>query len=334
VTLKDPAFLYLLLLYLPMVWVYLSREKKARPAVRYTDISLLKSVQSPVLRIVRHTPFVLRCIGFGLLVVALARPQKGSTEREISTKGVDIMLVMDVSTSMKALDFKPHNRLHAAKETVKSFIHKRGQDRIGLVVFAGRSYTKCPLTLDYTVLESFIDDIDFGQVEDGTAIGTALATGANRLHESEARSRIIILLTDGSNNAGEIAPLPAAEAAGKLGIKVYTIAVGKQDDVPYPVQVQNPFTGKITTRIQNVTMEVDEETLKEIAGATGGTFFRAHNAQELVEIYEEIDRLEKTEIKTKTYTTYTDTFYLWLLCGAALLMVELLLHHTLLRRVP
>ncbi len=318
-----------------MVWVYLRRERGARPAVRFSDLSLVK--KGPVSLVVRarHLLFALRMIGVGLIVVALARPQKGSTEEEVSTEGVDIMLVLDISTSMKALDFKPQNRLFVAKMRIAEFIQKRQHDRIGLVVFAGRSFTKCPLTLDYNVLLEFLDEIRFGDIEDGTAIGTAIATAAYRLKDSPAKSKVIILLTDGANNRGEIGPLAAANAAGKLGMKIYTIGVGKQGEVPYPVEYIDRRTGKVVeTRVQMIQSDLDEQTLADIAGATNGQFFRADNAKRLKEIYDRIDELEKTEIKTKSYTTYSERFYPWLWAGFALLMLELVLAHTRFRRIP
>ncbi|MBD3343952.1 MAG: VWA domain-containing protein [Chitinivibrionales bacterium] len=332
--LKDPAFLWLLLIWIPMIWVYVLREKRLRPTVRFSDLSLIKKLpQSPWVKL-RHTTIVLRVIGVGLLIVALARPQKGNTEEEVSTEGVDIILVLDASTSMRALDFKPQNRLHVAKETIKNFIQKREHDRIGLVVFAGRSYTKCPLTLDYNILVQFLDEVTFNEIEDGTAIGTAVATAANRIKDSYAKSKVVILLTDGANNRGEIAPLTAAEAAGALGIKIYTIGVGKEGKVPYPFQVRNPWTGKVSSQVQLVESELDEQSLVDIATTTKGMFFRANDPEKLQEIYDTIDKMEKTEIKTKSFTTYAERFFPWLLWGSVILILELILAHTRFRRVP
>lgn len=332
--LKHPWFLLGLLLWIPMVWVYIYRERKARPAVRFPSLSPIRALPASSRVRLRHLVLVLRLLGFGLLVVALARPRQGSTHEEVSTEGVDIMLVQDVSTSMRALDFKPKNRLHVAKETIKEFIQKRRHDRIGLVVFAARSYTKCPLTLDYDILTAFIDDIEFGGIEDGTAIGTAVATAANRLQSSKAKSRVIILLTDGANNRGDIAPRTAAQAAAELGIKLYTIGVGREGDVPYPMQYRDPWTGKIRTQVRTVPSDLDEQTLVDMAEASNGRFFRAQNAEKLHEIYDEIDRLEKTEIQTMSYTNYTEKFFVWLLAGAVVLLLELVLTHTVFRRIP
>lgn len=332
--LRNPEFLLLLLAWIPMVWVYLVRERRTRSTVRFSDLSPLSTVSVPWTVKLRHSLLLLRMAGFGLLVVALARPQKGNTREDVTTEGVDIVLVLDVSTSMKALDFKPMNRLHVAKERIKDFIKKREHDRIGLVVFAGRSYTKCPLTLDYNILIQFLDEIRFGELEDGTAIGTALATAANRIKDSPAKSKIVVLLTDGANNRGEIAPISAARAAAELGIRVHTIGVGRGGKVPYPFEVVNPWTGKKVTQIRNVESDLDEQALVDIAEATGGTFFRAHNPEKLEEIYNRIDRMEKTEIKTKSYTTYADRFFPWLVWGGLVLLVELILSNTWFRRIP
>ncbi len=332
--LAHPYFLFLLLLWIPMAVIYILREKKSRPAVRFSDLSMITRLQSTLIVKLRHIPFFLRIIGVGLLVVALARPQEGHTEQEVTTHGVDIMLVLDVSTSMRALDFKPKNRLFVAKETIKKFIRKRKHDRIGLVIFAGRSYTKCPLTLDYNILAQFLDDIKTGEIEDGTAIGTALATAANRLKQSQAKSRIMILLTDGANNRGEITPIIAAKAANELQLKIYAIGVGKEGKIPYPFEFVNPWTGKKQKKIEMVDSDLDEQTLVDIAAATNGIFYRAHNAKKLEEIYDTIDKLEKSEIKTLSYTTWSERFFPWLIAGCIVLLLELILKHTRFRRIP
>jgi Ca-activated chloride channel homolog len=332
--LNSPWFLLFLVVWLPMIWVYVQREKK-RPAVRFSDLSILRTLpKSPLVRL-RHVTFALRLLGLGLLIVALARPQKGTSEEEVTTEGVDIILVLDVSFSMKSLDFQPKNRLFVAKETIKDFIKKRRNDRIGLVIFAKRSYTKCPLTLDYNILTQFLDRIDFENFGDATAIGTAIATAANRIKDSPAKSKVIILLTDGGNNFGDIAPIAAARAASELGIKIYTIGVGKEGDVPYPMEYIDPSSGKVIgTQIQMVHSDLDEQLLVDIAHSTNGTFFRAQNAEKLKEIYGTIDKMEKTEIKTKLYTSYSDRFFVWLVAGCLVLFIESILSHTLFRRIP
>jgi Ca-activated chloride channel family protein len=304
--------------------------------MRFSDLSILRKIpQSPVIRL-RHIPFALRLIGVGLLAIALARPQKGTSEEEVTTEGVDIMLVLDVSFSMTSLDFQPKNRLFVAKETIKDFIKKRHNDRIGLIIFAKRSYTKCPLTLDYNILSQFIDKVDFEDFGDATAIGTGIATAANRIKDSPAKSKIIILLTDGGNNFGELAPLAAAKAAAELGLKIYTIGVGREGDVPQPLLYRDQNTGRIgiSNQVQLVHSDLDEQLLVDIAHATGGTFFRAQNPEKLKEIYNTIDKMEKTEIKTKLYTSYSDRFFGWLIAGCLVLVLEIILSQTLFRRIP
>jgi Ca-activated chloride channel family protein len=327
-------FFLLFLVLIPMIWLYFIRDKK-KPAIKISDLSILKKVIQPkVIIYLRHFPFFLRTLGISLLIIALARPQKGTSEEEITAQGIDIMITLDISVSMKALDFQPKNRLFVAKETTKEFIKNRRSDRIGLVVFAKRAYTKCPLTLDLNILSGFIDKTDFEEFSDATAIGTAIATAANRLKESSAKSKVIILLTDGANNYGELAPITAAKAAGELGIKIYTIGVGKQGNVPYPVEVINPFTGQKSVQIQNIQSDLDEQLLLDIASTTQGKFFRAHNTEELKEIYSIIDKMEKTEIKSKIYTSYSDRFFPWLFWGCILIILEYFLSHTILRRLP
>jgi Ca-activated chloride channel homolog len=332
--LRDPWFLCLIAVWAPMVWMYVRREKK-RPAIRFSDLSLFSKIPKSRMILMRHIPLALRLIGVGLLAVALARPQKGTSEEEVTTEGVDIMLVIDVSYSMKALDFQPKNRLFVARETIKDFIKKRRSDRLGLVVFAKRSYTKCPLTLDYNVLTQFLDGVTFEEFSDQTAIGVALATAGNRIKDSHAKSKVVILLTDGGNNAGDIAPLAAAGALGELNIKTYTIGVGKEGDVPYPMEMIDRFTGKVVgTQVQMIKSELDEQLLVDIAHATGGKFFRAQNTEKLKEIYDTIDKMERTQIRTKLYTSYADYFFPWVMFGVAVLLLEALLSHTWLRRVP
>ena len=332
--LKNPQFLLFLLLWVPLVWVYLLREKN-RPAVRFSDLSIIKKLPKSRMTVFRHSGIVLRCLGIGLLVVALARPQTGTSEEEVTSEGVDIMLVLDVSYSMRSLDFQPKNRIFVAKETLKDFIKKRHNDRIGLMIFAKRCYTKCPLTLDYNILTQFLESVDFEDFGDATAIGTALATAGNRIKDSPAKSKVIILLTDGGNNFGDIAPLAAANALGELGIKVYTIGVGKEGEVPYPMEMIDRSTGKVVgTQIQMIKSDLDEQLLADIAQATGGQFFRAQNAERLKEIYDKIDKMEKTEIKTKLYASYSDKFFPWLVWGVVVLLLENILSHTWLRRIP
>jgi Ca-activated chloride channel family protein len=332
---RNPEYLLLFLLWIPMAWVYIRRERGVRPALRFSDLSVISALKSSLMVRARHALFAINLIAAGLIIVALARPQQGSAEQDITTEGVDIMLVLDISTSMKALDFKPQNRLHVAKMRIAEFIGKRHHDRIGLVVFAARSFTKCPLTLDYDVLLQLLNSVDFGDIEDGTAIGTAIATAANRLRDSNAKSKVMVLLTDGANNRGEIAPLAAAQAANTLGIKIYTIGVGKEGEVPYPVDYIDRNTGQVVeTRVQMIPSDIDEQTLADIAAATNARFFRAHNAEKLGEIYATIDTFEKTEIKTRSYTTWSEKFYPWLWAGFIVMCLQYLLAYTRFLRIP
>lgn len=331
---KNPEFLLLLLVWIPMIWVYILRARRSRAALRFPDLGIIKQLPSSIFIKARHLLLALRLLGVGLLIVALARPQEGRSDEEVTTEGVDIMLVLDISESMQALDFQPENRLSVAKNTIADFINKRQHDRIGLVVFAARSYTKCPLTLDYNVVHTFLKDITFSEISFQTAIGTAIATASNRLKDSPAKSKVIILATDGANNAGDIPPLTAAKAAHEFGIKIYTIGIGKTGQVPFPVQMQNPFTGEIIKQVQMMESDLDEKSLTEIATTTGGKFFRATNAEKLKQIYENINKLEKTEVKTKIYTSYNEKFYSWLWVGFVLIILELILSHTRFRRIP
>jgi Ca-activated chloride channel family protein len=259
----------------------------------------------------------------------MARPQSGEKGEEILTEGVDIILAIDVSSSMKAEDFKPKNRLHVAKQVVADFIRGRKNDRLGMVVFAAKSFTQCPLTLDYGILLSFLDQIDIGMIEDGTAIGMALATCVNRLRDSDAKSKVVILLTDGINNRGEIDPITAAKTAKAMGVKIYTIGAGKRGSALYPVD--DPIFGR---RYVRMPVEIDEETLQEIARLTGGRYYRATDGEALANIYREIGEMEKTEIKTKEYIRYTELFWYFLLPAMVLLGAEIVLANTRFRKIP
>lgn len=271
----------------------------------------------------------MRVFVYILFIVALARPQKVTAEREYDTKGVDIIIALDISGSMLAEDFKPENRLLVAKQEAIKFIHGRENDRIGLVVFARKAFTQCPLTLDYEVLIRLLEDVQIGMIADGTAIGMGIATAVNRLRGSTAKSKVIILITDGENNAGNIDPITAAELAKTFGVKVYTIGVGKGGLVPFPVN--DPLFGK---RYVQAEVEIDEMTLKRIADISGGLFFRARDPQSLAEIYEKINRLEQTEIKIKEYRSYDELFHLFLVPALWLLIIEIVLSRTWLLKVP
>jgi Ca-activated chloride channel family protein len=317
-----------------MVWLYVHRERKRKVAVRFSDLSILKKLPPSPQRWMRHVLLALRVAGFCFLVIALARPQKQHIEVDVTTEGVDIMLVLDISESMKALDFRPDDRLAVAKRAMKDFVRRREHDRIGLVLFGARAFTRSPLTTDYDVLLQMIEDATYTDFSNMTAIGTAIATAANRLKDSPAKSQIIILLTDGANNAGDIPPQVAARAAGELGIRIYTIGVGREGRVPIPVETVNPITGQRTTREQMWESDLNEQELKEIAQLANGRFFRAQDTKTLMEIYAEIDKMEKTEIKSITHVSHTEYFYKWLWIGFLLIMAELLLLHTVFRRIP
>jgi Ca-activated chloride channel homolog len=327
--LANPWALAILLVVPPLVWRYLWMQRKGIPTLRYSSLRLVRPLlRSPWIRW-RHVIFGMRLVGLMLLTVALARPQTVDSEEEILTRGIDIVLALDNSTSMAAMDLKP-NRLGAAKEVVTQFIGGRRNDRIGLVVFAGRSYTRCPLTMDYDVLLTLLDGVALAsRSEDGTAIGMGLANAVNRLRDASGKSQVVILLTDGRNNQGQIDPATAADLAESLGVKVYTIGVGTTGQAPYPYD--DPVFGRRTVMLR---VDLDEETLREIADRTGGAYFRATDSRSLEEIFQEIDRMETTEVKMKHYARF-DELYLYLLVPAALLLLlEQLLAASRFRRLP
>lgn len=332
ITVHVPGWLILAaggLVLVAMVWFYLRRMQLRSASVRYSDISLVRAGRRTLRQHSRPLVFVLRILAVALLFVALARPQSGSEQRDINTEGIDIMLALDVSGSMKAEDFEPHNRLFVAKEEINKFIDRRTNDRIGLVVFAKSSFTQCPLTLDYGVLKNFLNQVDFDMIDDGTAIGLALANSVNRLRDSDAKSKVIILLTDGVNNVWEIDPLTAANIAKTMDVKIYTIGAGKPGNAMYPVY--DPIFGK---RYQYLPNEIDEESLQKIAGITGGRYFRARSEQELEQIYTEIDEMEKTKIEVHEYIQYKELFFGYLMAGFAFLFLEMVLGQTYFRKIP
>ena len=327
ITFAYPWVLYFLLIIPLMIAWYIFRGMKVQSSVTYSSINIFKDVPATFRERLRHIPFAVRLIAIGLLIIALARPQSFSSGENVTTEGIDIAMVLDISGSMLAEDFKP-NRLEAAKNVIDNFVEGRTSDRIGLVIFSREAFTQCPLTIDYNVLRNLLLDIRSGMIQDGTAIGNAIANGVNRLKESDAKSRIIILLTDGVNNAGEVDPISAAEIAKAFGIRIYTIGVGTRGEAPYPVQT--PFG----TRYQMVPVEIDEDMLTRIAGLTDGQYFRATNNRALEEIYEKIDKLEKTKIEITSYKNATEKYHSWLWGGLLLLLVELGLSRTILRKLP
>lgn len=323
-----PQAFILLVLLVPLVY-YSVRSGGRQRSVAFSSLGLLGKAGLVASPWKRYGKLALRALVLILIVLAIARPQTGRSESTVRTEGIDIVLVLDTSSSMQAEDFKPRNRLYVAKEVVKEFVSKRHNDRMGLVVFSANAITQCPLTLDYDILTELVDTVDFGMLEDGTAIGVALATACNRLRDSEAKSRVVILLTDGRNNMGVVAPTTAAEVAKALDIKVYTIGVGKKGRAPVPVS--DPLFGR---RLVPMEVQLDEKGLREIADITGGRYFRATDADELAQIYDHIDELEKTTIETQTFTSYTDRFAWFVLPGLLLFTFELLLAESALREIP
>jgi Ca-activated chloride channel family protein len=318
----------LLLLIAPLVAWWTLRRARER-SVAYSSLDLLLGAGLEARAWKRHGKLALRLAVLCLTVVALARPQTGRSKHTEYAEGIDIMLVLDTSGSMQAQDFEPKNRLHVAKEVIKEFIAKRQQDRIGLVVFAADAVTQCPLTLDYGLLTKLVDAVDFGMLDDGTAIGVALATACNRMKASDAKSRVVILLTDGQNNAGMVDPATAARVTATLGMKVYTIGVGTRGRAPIPID--DPVFGR---RMVSVDVNIDEVTLQKIADLTQGRYFRATDSEELLEIYNVIDAMEKTKVESETFVEYTDRFRWLLIPALGLFFLELGLGQTILREAP
>jgi Ca-activated chloride channel family protein len=324
----NTYFLFLLTL-IPLIgWWYFQKQKGKGATLRFSQLSVIKNVHRVSAVRARHILFVLRLLVLSLLILAFARPQSGVKGEEVLTQGIDIVLAMDVSSSMLAEDIKP-NRVEATKQVAAEFIKGRKNDRIGMVVFSGQAFTQCPLTIDYGILLNFLDQIKVGMIEDGTAMGMGLATAVNRLRNSEAKSKVIILLTDGRNNRGEIDPITAAQAAQAFDIKVYTIGAGTRGTALYPVN--DPYFGK---RYVPMQVDVDEETLHRIADLTGGEYFRATDRQSLEKIYKEIDGMEKTEIKVKEYTRYSELFIYFLGSALFLFIGEIVLANTRFRKIP
>lgn len=324
----NPNMLWLMLLLLPMVGYYLWQQRVGGASLKLSSTESLRRAPRTVRYYARHLPVVLRCAAVALMVVALARPQTTEHHSKTTVEGIDIVLALDVSGTMLAADFEP-DRLTAAKDVAAKFIADRPNDRIGLVVFAGESYTQSPLTTDKGALQTLLSQVKFGVVQDGTAIGMGLATAVNRLRESDAKSKVIILLTDGVNNAGQIAPMSAAEIAAEYGIRVYTIGVGKRGYAPYPY-----VDAWGNMRYSQQRVEIDEQTLTDIAAKTGGEYFRATDKGSLREVYARINELEKTRIETDNYTSYNELFVGWLLWAIILLVVEFVVRRVWLNKLP
>ncbi len=327
ITFANPSLLFLLLLIVPIIVWYVLKYKKTHASIQVSTIKSIGKDHITYKHILRHVVFAFKVIALALIIVAMARPQSTLSWKNQESEGIDIVLALDISSSMLARDFEP-DRLEAAKDLAIQFIAGRRNDRIGLVVFSGESFTQCPLTTDHAVLINLFRDIKSGIIEDGTAIGMGLATSVNRIKDSDAKSKVIILLTDGVNNQGAIAPATAAELAQTFGIRVYTIGVGTQGMAPYPVQT--PFG----TQLRNMPVEIDEETLQEIAQNTGGEYFRATDNEKLRQIYEQIDQLEKSKIEVKEFSQKDEEFLTFVLIAGVLLLIDIILRNTLLRQIP
>lgn len=324
---EYPVLLWLELILIPLVLWHIWKEKKgSAPALVYSGISQF-AVAGKFRRYLMHLPFVFRILAIAMIIVAIARPRSSESFEKTDTEGIDIVLTLDVSTSMLARDFTP-DRINAAKDIAIEFISQRPNDRMGIVVFAGESFTQCPLTTDRATLINLMKDIETGLIEDGTAIGNGLATAVARLKDSKAKSRVIILLTDGVNNRGEISPLTASEIAKTFGIRVYTIGVGAMGMAPYPVMT--PFG----VDIQQVEVQIDEPLLQKIAEDTGGKYFRATDNTKLLEIYGEINKMEKNRVTVDSFPVYKELFMQYALIALCALLLEIIFRMFVIRRLP
>ena len=323
----NPEYLWLLVSIPLLIVFYIFRLNKRRSEILFSSNEVFATAPKSIKQYLFHSLFTLRMIALALLIFALARPQSISSKQNINIEGIDIVTALDVSSSMLARDLKP-NRLDAAKGVSKDFISKRPNDRVGLVIFSGEAFTQVPLTTDHQMIYSMFREIESGMIEDGTAIGDGLATSVSRLKDSQAISKVIILLTDGVNNAGSLDPRSAAEMAKMFGIRVYTIGVGTQGYAPYPVQT--PFG----TQMQNMEVKIDEKLLQEIADKTGGKYFRAQDNKSLKQIYEDIDKLEKSKIDIQEFRKKHERFMPIVLWALALLTLEIALKYMVFRRFP
>ncbi len=325
---EDPWFL-ILLLSLPLLAL---REKRTTNTINYSSIVSLKAINQHQPKIKSILPVVIKFIAISLFIIALARPQEGRKRTEIISQGVDIVLAIDTSGSMQALDFEKNDsqvtRLSVVKDVVAEFVKNRAIDRIGMVVFGANAFTQCPLTLDQSILLSFLDKLKIGMAGDATAIGSAVGISIRRLKDLKSKSKVIILLTDGRNNSGPISPLQAAEIAKSLGIKVYTIGIGKYGKAPFLV---DSIFGK---RLIYQNVDIDEEVLKNISKITDAAYFRATNLKSLRDIYKQIDRLEKSEAKTLDHSEYKELFHYFLISGLILILIEIICLNSFLRRLP
>lgn len=328
----NQEYLLLLLLLIPYIIWYLLYRKKSEPTIQMSDTFAYRYAPKSLRQRLVWLPALLRMITFVLIVLVLARPQTHDSWGKRTSEGIDIMLAMDVSTSMLAQDLKP-NRIEAAKTVAAEFISGRPDDNIGLTIFAGEAFTQCPMTTDHTSLLTLLKDVrtdiaERGLIEDGTAIGMGLANAVSRLKDSKTKSKVVILLTDGSNNMGDISPLTAAQIAKSMGIRVYTIAVGSKKVAPYPMQVGG------TIQYVNVRVDVDTKTLSEIAATAEGHFYRATNTAELKQIYQDIDKLEKTKMEVKKFSKHYEAYQPFAIAAILCLLLEIILRITWFRRIP
>jgi Ca-activated chloride channel family protein len=327
ITFANPEFFYLLFLLVPLIIWYVWKDREANATIRFSTLKGFAGSGRTAKFWLRHILFAFRLIILSLIIIVIARPQSVNKWQDVNTEGIDIIIALDISGSMLAQDFKP-DRLEASKAVAIEFISGRPTDRIGLVVYSSESFTQCPLTTDHAVLINLFHDIKSGMIEDGTAIGMGLANAVSRLKDSKAKSKVVILLTDGVNNRGSIAPLTAAEIARTFNIRVYTIGVGTQGTAPAPVQT--PYG----VQIRQVPVEIDEQILQQIAQVTDGKYFRATNNQKLIEIYKEIDQMEKSKIDVREYSRKEEEYLAYGLGAVILLLFEIIIRKTVLRNIP
>ncbi len=331
-TFANNAYLLLLLLIIPMVVWYILRGRKRKATLMIPTTGVFSGIGRSWKTYLLHLPFILELVAFSMLAIILARPQTTDRWQDTEIEGIDIMMCMDVSTSMLAEDLKP-NRIEAAKSVAADFINGRPNDNIGLSIFAGEAFTQCPMTVDHAVLLNMFHNVSSdiaanGIIEDGTAIGMGLANAISRLKDSQAKSKVIILLTDGSNNRGEISPLTAAEMARSFGIRVYTIGVGTNGTAPYPVQ------SSFGVQYMNVPVEIDEDVLRQIASTANGQYYRATSNSKLKDVYEEIDKLERTKLQVKEFSKNQEVYQPFALILLLSLLLIILLKQTILKTIP
>ena len=327
IILARPWFLLLLVIVpLIIIW-YILKRNTSTTSIGYSDISTIQKVRHSFRQRMMHVPFILRMLLISVLIFIIAQPQKSFDKNDYKVEGIDILMALDISGSMLAEDFKP-NRLEASKEVAMQFIDGRPTDRVGLIIFSSEAFMQCPLTIDHKVLKSFFSEVKSGMITDGTAIGDGLGLSIAHIKQSKAVSKVIILLTDGINNTGSLDPQTAAEIAKKFGIRVYTIGVGTMGKAPYPFQTS------FGIQYQNIDVQIDENLLKQVAETTGGKYFRATNKEKLEQIYNQIDKLEKSKIDVTKYNNKHDEYFIFTLIAVGLLLLEILLRYTIFKKIP